>query len=159
MNEQQEGITSPFHRRSVQITLSGIVLLVMGSVAGYDRWFGNGKHHANADNASHTIRESLLDDASPAGLALTIDLNQATIRELTLLPGIGTVLAQRILADRRNNGRFHSIEDLGRVPGIGPKTIQEIRSICFVAEESTLEGSDEVTKHASSDQHKSHGDD
>lgn len=159
MNEQREEITSPFHRRPVQITLSGIVLLVMVGVMAFDRWIGHGKHAVNAGDPFRKGRERLFEDQPSAGLMLRIDLNQATTRELTLLPGIGPVLATRILADRRNNGHFRSIEDLARVPGIGTKTIQEVRSICFVVEDVVAESGDEVPKQPRSDQFNSHEDD
>lgn len=48
-----------------------------------------------------------------------INLNLANWREFDNLPGIGPALAQRIIDDRKNNGRFNSIEELKRVPGIG----------------------------------------
>jgi competence ComEA-like helix-hairpin-helix protein len=48
-----------------------------------------------------------------------INLNLADWREYENLPGIGPALAQRIVDDRATNGRFNTIEDLKRVPGIG----------------------------------------
>ena len=56
-----------------------------------------------------------------------IDLNTATAPELELLPGIGPALAQRIIADRDARGRFRSLNDLDRVSGIGPRTIERLR--------------------------------
>ena len=63
---------------------------------------------------------------------LRIDLNRADSRELTLLPGVGPVLARRILENRRRQGHFSSIDDLDRVHGIGKKTIEGLRAICVV---------------------------
>lgn len=48
-----------------------------------------------------------------------INLNTASASELDLLPGVGPVLAQRILEWRESNGRFSAIEQLGEVDGIG----------------------------------------
>ncbi|NQV27673.1 MAG: helix-hairpin-helix domain-containing protein, partial [Rhodopirellula sp.] len=56
-----------------------------------------------------------------------IELNSATWVELTQLRGIGTGLARRIVSDREEFGPFSSIDDLQRVPGIGPKTIEKNR--------------------------------
>ncbi|MBI4820182.1 MAG: DUF655 domain-containing protein [Deltaproteobacteria bacterium] len=40
--------------------------------------------------------------------------------ELSLVPGIGAKLAQRIVEDRERNGPFRSVEEVDRVRGIGP---------------------------------------
>ncbi|MEX5721129.1 ComEA family DNA-binding protein [Geodermatophilus maliterrae] len=49
-----------------------------------------------------------------------VDLNAATVGDLDALPGIGPVLAQRIVDHRTEHGRFASVEQLDDVPGIGP---------------------------------------
>lgn len=62
--------------------------------------------------------------------SLRIDINQAGQQELTLMPGIGKLTAQRILEDRNRNGPFRSLSDLQRVPGVGPKTIRDLSPYC-----------------------------
>lgn len=52
-----------------------------------------------------------------------IDINTATRAQLELLPGIGPQLAARVIADRDEHGLFGSLDDLQRVPGIGPRTV------------------------------------
>ena len=54
-----------------------------------------------------------------------VNINRATKEELTALPGIGDVLAQRILDYRKNNGKFGSAEELLNVEGIGKKKLEE----------------------------------
>jgi competence protein ComEA len=49
-----------------------------------------------------------------------VDLNAATAADLDGLPGIGPVLAQRIVDYRTQHGRFSSVDQLDDVPGIGP---------------------------------------
>lgn len=56
-----------------------------------------------------------------------VSLNTASAEELVLLPGIGPVLARAIVQDRRRRGRFTRVEDLERVPGIGPATVARLR--------------------------------
>ena len=53
-----------------------------------------------------------------------IDINRATLDDLITLPGIGPALAQRIIDYRREHGPFRSVEELERVSGIGPQTVQ-----------------------------------
>jgi len=56
-----------------------------------------------------------------------VDINSATWIEWMQLDGIGETLARRITEDRDANGPFSSIEDLRRVKGIGPRTLESIR--------------------------------
>ncbi|PIE32133.1 hypothetical protein CSA56_16110 [candidate division KSB3 bacterium] len=55
-----------------------------------------------------------------------IDVNRANSEELQLLPDIGPVLANRIIAYRERHGHFVSPESLELVKGIGPKTVHKI---------------------------------
>ncbi len=57
-----------------------------------------------------------------------VDVNNATWVEWIQLEGIGETMAHRIVADRKANGPFDSIDDLQRVDGIGPSTLDRIRS-------------------------------
>jgi len=56
-----------------------------------------------------------------------INLNQATTAELQFLPGVGPSLSRRIVKYREAHGKFHQIEDLMQIPGIGPKTLERIK--------------------------------
>jgi competence protein ComEA len=70
-------------------------------------------------------------DSAPAGTQSTarapLDLNAATAAELDALPGIGPVLAARIVEHRRAHGPFRSVEELRSVPGIGPRLLARLR--------------------------------
>lgn len=68
----------------------------------------------------HTMGESA---GSGFSVAMEIDLNTADAETLCLLPGVGPEKAKAIIAERESNGRFSSVEDAARVPGIGEKTI------------------------------------
>jgi len=63
---------------------------------------------------------------SPADAA-HLDLNRATAADLDALPGIGPVLAGRIVARRSRAGPFRRPEDLLAVPGIGPRLLERLR--------------------------------
>lgn len=56
-----------------------------------------------------------------------VNLNTATATQLEVLPGIGPVLAERIVAEREKGGPYSSVEDLQRVSGIGPASIDRLR--------------------------------
>jgi competence protein ComEA len=55
-----------------------------------------------------------------------VNINTATASELETLPGIGPVLAQRIIAFREEHGGFRSVDELRNVPGIGAATFAEL---------------------------------
>ena len=59
----------------------------------------------------------------------TIDINHAEARDLTALPGVGDVMASRIIENRP----FNSTNDLMRVPGIGPATLERLRPFISVS--------------------------
>ncbi|MEQ1832910.1 MAG: helix-hairpin-helix domain-containing protein [Candidatus Eisenbacteria bacterium] len=65
--------------------------------------------------------------ASASAVPAGIELNTATASELDRLPGIGPVLAARIVEHRRRHGPFRSPDDLLSVPGIGPRLLERLR--------------------------------
>ena len=56
-----------------------------------------------------------------------IDLNSATAEELKSVPGIGEVMAQRIVDFREQHGPFSRVDDLLKVKGIGEKSLEKLR--------------------------------
>lgn len=69
------------------------------------------------------------DIAAPeiAPRAALVDLDTATAAELDRLPGIGPVLAARIVEHRRLHGPFRHVDELLSVPGIGPRLLERLR--------------------------------
>jgi competence protein ComEA len=51
-----------------------------------------------------------------------VAINRAAAADLQRLPGVGPVLAERIIAHREAHGPFRGLADLGAVRGIGPRT-------------------------------------
>ena len=68
------------------------------------------------------------DSEQPQTLApYRVDVNTSRLEELMLLEGIGELTAEKILLDRESNGLFETENDLQRVKGIGPKTMERLR--------------------------------
>ncbi|MGB9723617.1 MAG: ComEA family DNA-binding protein, partial [Chloroflexia bacterium] len=61
-----------------------------------------------------------------------VNINTAGLEELDRLPGIGPGYAQRIIEYRQAHGPFASIEEIQNVPGIGPATFARIRDLITV---------------------------
>lgn len=82
------------------------------------------------DDTKSTRAGSTLNDRTPGSTEASslIDLNTASTAELDRLPGIGKVLAGRIVSQRP----FDTVEDLEKVPGIGPKTLDRLRPLVRV---------------------------
>lgn len=79
------------------------------------------------------IRDSLeqINDNQPANVDLNpdekININSAFPGDLVRLPGIGEVIAERIVDYRLQIGKFTSIDQLANVKGIGPKKLEKLR--------------------------------
>ena len=63
-----------------------------------------------------------------ANTSALVSINAATAAQLEGLPGVGPVLAQRIVEWRLSNGPFRSIEELGEVSGIGSAILDQLRT-------------------------------
>lgn len=83
-------------------------------------WYEDGNARVSAD------RNIVLPTYNEEG-SVIIDINTADKADFCLLPGIDTVLADRILEYRDKHGKFTSVDDLSNVNGIGEKKIEEIR--------------------------------
>ena len=60
---------------------------------------------------------------TPQSGSFPININTADVQQLQQLPGIGEVLAQRIIAYREENGPFETVSQLTMVSGIGPERL------------------------------------
>ena len=67
--------------------------------------------------------------SSPSPNSGKVNVNQVDLAQLETLPGIGAKKAQAIIDYRKANGSFHSLEDLGKVKGIGPKMLEKLKDL------------------------------
>lgn len=81
----------------------------------------------NEENIEITYRENLLMPTDVIENTNLININRANIMELKELPGIGDVLAGRIIEYRDEKGGFKSIEEIKNVSGIGDKRFSDIK--------------------------------
>jgi competence protein ComEA len=79
----------------------------------------------NADSAATGVPGT----GAPTG---PVNLNTATLDQLDGLPGIGPVLAQAILDERARRGRFHSVQELREVRGIGERRFADLADLVTV---------------------------
>ena len=103
-------------RRADQTVVAGAVLVAIASVGIY--WFAQG-------GSSGRLIE--IDRAQPLEAQYQVDVNSADWPELAQAPGLGETLARRIVAERRAHGPYRDHQDLLRVKGIGPKTLDRMR--------------------------------
>lgn len=66
--------------------------------------------------------------AAAAAPTAPISLGNATAEQLDTLDGVGPATAEKIIQWRTEHGGFTSVDDLGEVPGIGPKKLEALRS-------------------------------
>lgn len=65
--------------------------------------------------------------ASGSEVVSQLNVNDASLVDLTALPGVGKVTAEKIVAFRTENGPFKSVDDLIQVKGVGKKVLEKIR--------------------------------
>ena len=103
-------------RRADQVIAATLVVLGLVSTVGW--WISQG-------GVGGRLIE--LETTEPRVAAFEVDVNGAEWPELAQLPSIGPTLARRIVESRETDGPFFEHDDLRRVQGIGPKTLDAIR--------------------------------
>lgn len=85
------------------------------------------KYDESFEDYSKTQNQTELADAeTPKDGKALLDINSATEEELKTIPGIGSVLAKRIVELRKDMGGFETAKELGFVEGIGDKNLKKI---------------------------------
>ncbi|MDP3091144.1 MAG: helix-hairpin-helix domain-containing protein [Nitrospira sp.] len=88
---------------------------------------------------SKTSPASVSEGRMLSGRPPRVDLNGATAADFDQLPGVGPVLAKRMVDYRKSVGRFHAVEDLRAVKGIGKKKLEQLKPFVTVTKSATLE--------------------
>lgn len=78
--------------------------------------------------ASAQVVLAVRDDPRQVARAQRVDLNHASLLQLATLPGIGRGRARAIVLHRVRHGPFRTLDDLGKVDGIGPTTLAGLRA-------------------------------
>jgi competence protein ComEA len=98
-----------------------------------------GEETAGRSDESHTASQATVATTSSIPTVTRsqdkqgkLDLNRATAEELQHLPGIGPVLAQRVIEQRTTHGAFHTVDGLRNVKGIGKKRMDQLRPLIVV---------------------------
>ncbi len=66
---------------------------------------------------------------SEKGIENSVNINTATIKELSTLSGVGKKKAEAIIAYRMENGQFKTVDELIKVEGIGTKILKKIQKV------------------------------
>lgn len=113
-----------------RLLLLGLALLLTLLLTFARAWMLTDGLYARSLDASKNDLDPLL-TLEPSYLSVQdsdrLDLNQADAQALQTLPGIGEVLAARILEYREQNGDFASVEELMAVDGLGAAALSRLR--------------------------------
>jgi competence protein ComEA len=99
-----------------QAAVASLVTLALVGMAVY--WFVKGGHRGELIE---------IDRAEPLTARYLVDINKADWPELAELPELGETLARRIIESRSEAGPFGDHEDLLRVRGVGPRTLEKMK--------------------------------
>lgn len=86
----------------------------------------------NKNDGNEIDNTTTVENAVPSKEKESININAATLEELTELPGIGEATANKIIEYRRQNGKFETIEDIKNVPGIGDSKFENLKQMIKV---------------------------
>jgi len=104
--------------------VGGLICVVFVSLLYYSFFSFSPSDSLVVEKEAVTVYESTAYDVR--NKSYLVDINSANEYELCLLPGIGEVMAQKIVAERDANGPFQSFEDIERVRGIGKKKREKL---------------------------------
>jgi competence protein ComEA len=113
---KNSGGPRPLLRRLDQAAVGSLVALALAGMGVY--WFVQGGHRGELIE---------IDRAEPLTARYLVDINKADWPEIAELPDLGETLARRIVDSRSAAGLFGDHDDLLRVNGIGPRTLEKMK--------------------------------
>ena len=125
-------------KNKVSVLLAVVTVLFVGFTLGLfvGRNTGSGTVTlavpAQMQTAPTTAATAAAETVPEETVSFPVNINTADVDTLTALPGIGRVLAERIVAYRRQNGSFRAIEEITNVEGIGEKKADAILELITV---------------------------
>lgn len=102
-------------RRGDQLVIATLVAVGIGSMLTYFAYMQRQRGVIDIERAPPLVAK------------FQVDVNSADWVELSQLPNVGRSLAERIVHSRRTNGPFRTWDDLARVHGIGPRTLEQMK--------------------------------
>jgi competence protein ComEA len=115
-SRKKPGTKSVLWRRADQGAVAGLIFCALVGMAVY--WFAHGGHRGELIE---------IDRADPLTARFLVDVNKADWPEFAELPDVGETLARRIVESRDAAGPFGDHDDLLRVRGIGPRTLEKFK--------------------------------
>ena len=105
-------------------------------VTGYRYWFGESVPSAGKEILAFqaaAVRVAEEKEKNPQEnrknqLLKSVNINTSDKADIMTIPRIGPVTAERIILHREDHGLYNSVEELLNVKGIGPKTLEKIRT-------------------------------
>ncbi|NOY42830.1 MAG: helix-hairpin-helix domain-containing protein [Planctomycetes bacterium] len=105
-------LISPGHQNTLLVSTTCLLVLMCCY------WWYRGGHRGELIE---------IDRAPPLRAKFQVNINKADWPELIQLPGLGEILAKRLMAERNSNGPFRDLDELVRVHGIGERTLEKLR--------------------------------
>ena len=128
----------PVLRRMDQAVVALLVLCALVGMGVY--WFVQGGPRGELIE---------IDRATPLTARYLVDINKAEWFEFAELPGVGAIMAQRIVESRAEAGPFKDQDDLRRVRGIGPLTLEKMRPYLLpMPDQEDVAGEAKVSENA-----------
>jgi competence ComEA-like helix-hairpin-helix protein len=103
-----------------QANCSRLDLGIFSERTSYKYLYGGAEPASRSINTDDSLLSKMAQVPDAKTIDLKIDINHCGAFDIETLPGIGPVLAEKIVAFRDSIGGFHSLDDLNKVKGIGP---------------------------------------